>query len=74
MLAVIVLIGSVLTSWRGLMPPCEMGEGTGMQNVPTKEHATVTLRSASVFPGMKAKLADANHAQKIVLGMGLVNT
>lgn len=69
----IVLIGSVLTSWRGLMPQCEMGEGTGMQNVPTKEHATVTPQNASAFPGLKAKLADANHAQTIVLGMELVN-
>ena len=51
-----------------------MAEGTGTQNVPTKEHAIDRLQSVSAFPGTKAKLADANLVQTIAPGTELVNT
>lgn len=74
MLEAIAPRGFVLMNWRGSMPQCVMEEGTGTQNVPTKEHAIDRLQSVSAFPGTKAKLADANLVQTIAPGTELVNT
>jgi len=74
MLVVIAPRGSVLTNWHGLIPQCVMEEGTGTQNVPTKEHAIDRLQSVTAFQGTKAKLADANLVQTIAPGTELVNT
>ena len=74
MLVVIAPRGSVLTNWHGLIPQCVMAEGTGTQNVPTKEHAIDRLQSVTAFQGTKAKLADANLVQTIAPGTELVNS
>ena len=74
MLVVIAPRGSVLTNWHGLIPQCVMEEGTGTQNVPTKEHAIDRLQSVSASPDTKAKLADANPARTTAPATEPVNT